>query len=133
MMRSNAGICPFHTFLDMPPEIWEITRSVNLDGSFYVVQGMLPQLTYCKTPELIPIFSRSQADGKTDSPRRLHYCRLIYQRTRWRRPPNPLHPYESWYLVFDAVLCGCSWQVQYPMQRSTTWYASRGCIHESFR
>jgi L-rhamnose 1-dehydrogenase len=36
---SNAGICPFHTFLDMPPEIWEKTRSVNLDGSFYVVQG----------------------------------------------------------------------------------------------
>lgn len=39
VLVSNAGICPFHEFLTMPHSIWERTRSVNLDGSFYIVQG----------------------------------------------------------------------------------------------
>ena len=36
---SNAGICPFADFLTMPPETWERTRQVNLDGSFFITQG----------------------------------------------------------------------------------------------
>lgn len=36
---SNAGICPFHTFLDMPAEALERTMRVNLHGAFYMVQA----------------------------------------------------------------------------------------------
>ena len=30
---NNAGICPFHAFLDMPPEVLERTMKVNLHGA----------------------------------------------------------------------------------------------------
>lgn len=40
VLVSNAGICPFAEFLTMPHATWERTRQVNLDGSFYVTQGM---------------------------------------------------------------------------------------------
>lgn len=36
---SNAGICPFHGFLDMPAETFERTMRVNLHGAYYMVQA----------------------------------------------------------------------------------------------
>jgi L-rhamnose 1-dehydrogenase len=36
---SNAGICPFHGFLDMPAEVFERTMRVNLHGAYYMVQA----------------------------------------------------------------------------------------------
>lgn len=36
---SNAGICPFHAFLDMPAEILERTMRVNLHGAYYMTQA----------------------------------------------------------------------------------------------
>jgi len=36
---SNAGICPFHSFLDMPAETFERTMRVNLHGAYYMVQA----------------------------------------------------------------------------------------------
>ena len=39
ILSSNAGICPFHAFLDMPPEVLQRTVNVNLNGAFYVVQA----------------------------------------------------------------------------------------------
>lgn len=39
VLVSNAGICPFAEFLTMPHATWERTRQVNLDGSFFIVQG----------------------------------------------------------------------------------------------
>jgi L-rhamnose 1-dehydrogenase len=36
---SNAGICPFHSFLDMPAEVFERTARVNLHGAFHMVQA----------------------------------------------------------------------------------------------
>ncbi|KDQ30834.1 hypothetical protein PLEOSDRAFT_1037677 [Pleurotus ostreatus PC15] len=44
VLVSNAGICPFAEFLTMPLETWEITRKVNLDGSFYIVQAVANQM-----------------------------------------------------------------------------------------
>jgi L-rhamnose 1-dehydrogenase len=41
---SNAGICPFHSFLDMPPETLERTMQVNLHGAFYMVQAAANQM-----------------------------------------------------------------------------------------
>ena len=46
VLVSNAGICPFSEFLTMPIETWERTRQVNLDGSFYIVQGIISLLKY---------------------------------------------------------------------------------------
>jgi L-rhamnose 1-dehydrogenase len=36
---NNAGICPFHAFLDMPAETMERTMRVNLHGAYYMVQA----------------------------------------------------------------------------------------------
>jgi L-rhamnose 1-dehydrogenase len=36
---SNAGICPFHAFLDTPPETLERTMAVNLHGAYYMTQA----------------------------------------------------------------------------------------------
>lgn len=41
---SNAGICPFHAFLDMPAETFERTMAVNLHGAFYMVQAAANQM-----------------------------------------------------------------------------------------
>ncbi|KAI0778250.1 NAD-P-binding protein [Trametes elegans] len=44
VLVSNAGICPFADFLTMPPETWERTRQVNLDGAFYITQAVANQM-----------------------------------------------------------------------------------------
>ncbi|HEX4511499.1 MAG TPA: SDR family NAD(P)-dependent oxidoreductase [Burkholderiaceae bacterium] len=36
---ANAGICPFHAFLDLPPEVLRRTMGVNFEGTFYVAQA----------------------------------------------------------------------------------------------
>jgi L-rhamnose 1-dehydrogenase len=41
---SNAGICPFHAFLDMPRETFERTMRVNLHGAYYMVQAAANQM-----------------------------------------------------------------------------------------
>lgn len=39
VLVSNAGICPFHSLLDMPAETLERTFRVNLHGAYYMVQA----------------------------------------------------------------------------------------------
>jgi L-rhamnose 1-dehydrogenase len=41
---SNAGICPFHGFLDMPRETLERTMAVNLTGAYFMVQAAANQM-----------------------------------------------------------------------------------------
>jgi L-rhamnose 1-dehydrogenase len=41
---SNAGICPFHAFLDLPPELLDRTMRVNLHGAFFMVQAAARQM-----------------------------------------------------------------------------------------
>ena len=41
---NNAGICPFHAFLDMPPKVLERTMRVNLHGAFFMVQAAANQM-----------------------------------------------------------------------------------------
>jgi len=41
---SNAGICPFHAFLDMPVETFERTMRVNLHGAWYMIQAAANQM-----------------------------------------------------------------------------------------
>jgi L-rhamnose 1-dehydrogenase len=44
VLVSNAGICPFHNFLDMPGEVMRRTNEVNYYGTFYVVQAAAKQM-----------------------------------------------------------------------------------------
>lgn len=39
VLASNAGICPFHGFLDLPPELLQQVVGVNLNGAFYATQA----------------------------------------------------------------------------------------------
>lgn len=41
---SNAGVCPFHAFLDMPAQVMERTMQVNLHGAFFMVQAAANQM-----------------------------------------------------------------------------------------
>lgn len=41
---SNAGICPFHAFLDMPQATFERTMTVNLHGAYYMIQAAANQM-----------------------------------------------------------------------------------------
>jgi L-rhamnose 1-dehydrogenase len=41
---SNAGICPFHSFLDMPQETLLRTVNVNLLGAYYMCQAAAKQM-----------------------------------------------------------------------------------------
>jgi len=41
---SNAGICPFHAFLDMPLEILDRTVRVNLQGTYTMTQAAANQM-----------------------------------------------------------------------------------------
>jgi L-rhamnose 1-dehydrogenase len=41
---SNAGICPFHSFLDMPRDVLERTLRVNLHGAWYMTQAAANQM-----------------------------------------------------------------------------------------
>ena len=36
---ANAGICDFHAFLDLPPELLRRTMGVNFEGTFFVAQA----------------------------------------------------------------------------------------------
>jgi L-rhamnose 1-dehydrogenase len=44
VLASNAGICPFHAFLDVPADVFERTMAVNLHGAFYVTQAAARQM-----------------------------------------------------------------------------------------
>ena len=41
---SNAGICPFHSFLDMPQGVLLRTMNVNLTGAYYMCQAAANQM-----------------------------------------------------------------------------------------
>ncbi|HVT34908.1 MAG TPA: SDR family NAD(P)-dependent oxidoreductase [Nevskiaceae bacterium] len=41
---SNAGICPFHSFLDMPQDVLDRTMQVNLHGAYYMCQAAARQM-----------------------------------------------------------------------------------------
>ena len=44
VLASNAGICPFHAFLEIPIEVFQRTMEVNLHGAFYVTQAVARQM-----------------------------------------------------------------------------------------
>ena len=71
----------------MSPAIWDRTFQVNLDGSFYVVQGNADVhfLFRHSQAQMDPIFSRGKPNENTESSRRLNYCRILDISLSWRR------------------------------------------------
>lgn len=47
---SNAGICTFAEFLDLPADLYSKTVRTNLDGAFYVVQAAARQMALQQSP-----------------------------------------------------------------------------------
>jgi L-rhamnose 1-dehydrogenase len=45
VLASNAGIGPFHAFLDIPIDVFRRTMEVNLHGAFYITQAAARQMT----------------------------------------------------------------------------------------
>jgi L-rhamnose 1-dehydrogenase len=41
---NNAGICPFHAFLDMPVDVLDRTMRVNLHGAYFMAQAAANQM-----------------------------------------------------------------------------------------
>jgi L-rhamnose 1-dehydrogenase len=41
---NNAGICPFHSFLDMPRDTYLRTVDTNLNGAYFAVQAVANQM-----------------------------------------------------------------------------------------
>ncbi|KZV86813.1 3-oxoacyl-reductase [Exidia glandulosa HHB12029] len=69
---SNAGICPFHSFLDMPHELWKRVQAVNLDGAFYVVQAVANQMK-AQTPQGGSIIAISSISALVGGGMQSHY------------------------------------------------------------
>lgn len=44
VLVSNAGICPFHAFLDMPVAVFERTQQVNMHGAYFMCQAAARQM-----------------------------------------------------------------------------------------
>ncbi|KAL0951243.1 hypothetical protein HGRIS_007961 [Hohenbuehelia grisea] len=72
VLVSNAGICPFAEFLTMPHATWELTRQVNLDGSFYVTQAVANQMK-SQTPQGGSIIGISSISALVGGELQCHY------------------------------------------------------------
>jgi NAD(P)-dependent dehydrogenase (short-subunit alcohol dehydrogenase family) len=115
VLVSNAGICPFAEFLTMPHATWERTRQVNLDGSFFVVQGLntVPLIQ----PDPDPLSSRGKPNEKSDTSGRVHHRNLFYLSPGWRRNAMPLYSNKGRNSFVDAKLCGGARQIQHTGER----------------
>ncbi|GAA5922743.1 hypothetical protein JCM3775_006120 [Rhodotorula graminis] len=69
---SNAGVCPFFSFLDIPHDVWRSTRSINLDGAFYVVQAAARQMR-AQEPQGGAIVAVSSISALVGGSQQAHY------------------------------------------------------------
>ncbi|KAI0094853.1 NAD(P)-binding protein [Irpex rosettiformis] len=72
VLVSNAGICPFAEFLTMPHPTWDRTRSVNLDGTFYITQAVANQMK-AQTPQGGSIIGVSSISALVGGELQCHY------------------------------------------------------------
>ena len=72
MLFSNAGICPFHEFLDMPNDLWKRVQAVNLDGSFYITKAVANQMV-AQTPQGGAIVAISSISALVGGAQQTHY------------------------------------------------------------
>jgi len=72
VLFSNAGICPFHEFLDMPNDLWKRVQAVNLDGSFYITKAVANQMV-AQTPQGGAIVAISSISALVGGAQQTHY------------------------------------------------------------
>jgi len=72
ILVNNAGICPFHDFLEMPEELWDRVHSVNLKGTFLCSQAVARVLVDRKLPG--KIVSMSSISAWVGGSNQVHYC-----------------------------------------------------------
>jgi L-rhamnose 1-dehydrogenase len=58
---NNAGICPFHDFLDMPLDLWQRVQDVNHRGTFLVSQAAAQEMVKARIPGRILAMSSISA------------------------------------------------------------------------
>lgn len=63
VLVSNAGICPFHAFLDLPLHLWQRVQDVNLTGSFLVTQACANAMAQTGGGAIVAISSISALMG----------------------------------------------------------------------
>jgi len=68
----NAGICPFHDFLDLPEEVWVRTLDVNLKGVFLVSQAVARHMV--QRGEGGRIIATSSISSMVGGTQQAHYC-----------------------------------------------------------
>ncbi|WWD16249.1 hypothetical protein CI109_100675 [Kwoniella shandongensis] len=73
VLISNAGICPFHTFLDLPHPLWKRVQDVNLNGAFYVVQAVANQMAKQESPKGGSIVAISSISALMGGGEQAHY------------------------------------------------------------
>jgi L-rhamnose 1-dehydrogenase len=71
VLAANAGICPFHAFLDIPPDVFELTMKVNLHGAFHITQVVAEQMK--KQGTAGSIIATSSISALVGGGRQAHY------------------------------------------------------------
>ncbi|KAF2148331.1 NAD(P)-binding protein [Myriangium duriaei CBS 260.36] len=69
---SNAGVCQFHDFLSLPPDLLTSTISTNLTGAFYAVQAAARQMA-AQTPPGGSIIGISSISALVGGAGQTHY------------------------------------------------------------
>ncbi|WOO83802.1 L-rhamnose-1-dehydrogenase [Vanrija pseudolonga] len=72
VLVSNAGICPFHSFLDLPHTLWKRVQDVNLNGAFYAVQAVANAMA-AQTPRGGSIVAISSISALMGGAEQTHY------------------------------------------------------------
>jgi len=72
VLVNNAGICPFHEFLDMPEALWDRVLDVNLKGYFLVSQAVANVMV--KQGVRGRIIAIGSISGEFGGSLQAHYC-----------------------------------------------------------
>lgn len=70
VLVNNAGISGFKRFMDITDEMWEKIFAVNLTGTFYCTQAVIPDMVEAGWGRILMISSSS---AQTGSPYMVHY------------------------------------------------------------
>ncbi|WP_099023793.1 SDR family NAD(P)-dependent oxidoreductase [Mycolicibacterium palauense] len=70
VLVNNAGISGFKRFMDITDEMWEKIFAVNLTGTFYCTQAVIPDMVDAGWGRILMISSSS---AQTGSPYMVHY------------------------------------------------------------
>ncbi len=72
VLASNAGISPFHSFLDIPAELLRKVVDVNLNGAFFITQAVANRMRAQETGGAI--VATSSISALVGAPMQAHYA-----------------------------------------------------------